>query len=85
MATGNEYNVFKVMQARLEYDVKQKIEKVLLDRLTEQYNAIAKAEVKALLKKITFQKIEDFKSLTEMRDEVHCFMHWDDEPDDPVK
>jgi len=80
MPARSKYNVYKVMQDRLEYDVKVTMEKILMDKLMKVYGSIAKAEVRKIIEQITFQRVHDFKSMQEMADEVHCYIKWNEEP-----
>ncbi len=70
-----EYNVLSMAQVEMERGIKAAVTERIVQKYMDQIEAELRALVKAETDRITIGKIETFRDMRHIRDEVHVYVH----------
>lgn len=76
MATLDRYNVAKITEEALLATLKESVINNIVDRMVIEFKERAKEEVKREVEKLSINKVETFRDLLRMRDEVKVYCEW---------
>jgi len=78
-------NMVKVLERELETLVKNTItEKVIKTELARAEEEL-REKIKPIVEQVTIGKVDHFKDLLRIREEIHVYLHWHDEQTPPTR
>ncbi len=84
MATG-KINMVQIMQAHLESQVKETITEELVKKQLAEYEKDLRGLIKELFEGVVFDQMEEFRNITDQRDEFNLWIKWNDERKNLIK
>ena len=72
-------NMVAILKESLEREIKEIVTERLIKELLEDFEVKARKEIKPLVDRISLKGIDSVKNMLHVREELHVFMHWDDD------
>ena len=79
---SNKLNFIRLVETQLADVVKSEIEESLLREIMSEFEAKASEIIKRHVSQISFDSVESMRDYAQIRDELHVYLHYnDDEPE----
>ena len=75
----NELNLAEMLRNGIEAKVKEVVTDKLVAEQLKTYEEELRKTIKPMVENISFKEIKKVTDLMRLRDEVHVYLHWDDE------
>ena len=75
----NELNMVEMLRNGVEAKVKEVVTDKLVAEQLKTYEEELRKTIKPMVENISFKEIKKVADLVRLRDEVHVYLHWDDE------
>ena len=83
MAIANRsLNMVELLRAGLEEEVKKAVTEEIVKIEMAEFEERLREKVRPLVNEISFRGIESMKDMLRLREELHVYLHWND--DEPV-
>ena len=82
--SNNRMNMVELLKAALEEEVKKVVTEEFVREEITRLEAIVRGQIKPIVNSVSFKGIESMKDAMRLREELHVYLHWDDE-DQAVK
>ena len=75
----NSLNMVELLKAGLEDEVKKVVTERLVREQLKAYEKELRGIIKPVVESVSFKGIESIKDHMRLREELHVYLHWDDE------
>jgi len=80
----NLNNFISLAKSGLEKEVKKAITEQMVREQLKEYEVKLRETIKPIVESVAFKGVEGLKDAMRLREELHVFLHWDDEQETQV-
>lgn len=85
MAVINDLNMVSILKNTLEKEVKKAITEAIVKEELQSYEDKIRKKISLIVEEISFKHIERVKDFIHMRDELHVFLHTEENNKDIIR